>query len=225
MNLAEINIPIVDFAGFASADAVMREATVAALRAALESCGFMYLRNHGISQTQIDAVFAQSRAFFSLPQKTKDQTKPREKGSTRGYEGVGIQALDAGRPGDLKEIFQCGAEPATVRSNAWPGGMPEFRATLLGFLEAANVRCNELMKAIAVALGLPANFFEPYHDHNDSTLRLLHYPPLTGALAGGQLRAGAHTDFGGMSLLFQDDEDGLEIQSPGGRWIAAPALP
>jgi isopenicillin N synthase-like dioxygenase len=225
MTIAKTSIPIVDFAGFASADAVTRHATVAALRSALESYGFMYLGNHGVSQALIDAVFARSRAFFSLPQEVKNQAKPKDKGSTRGYEGVGVQALDEAQPGDLKEIFQCGPEPSRVRPNAWPDGRPEFRTTVLAFLDAAKVSCNNLMKAIALSLDLPANFFEPYHDRTDSTLRLLHYPPLAGAPARGQLRAGAHTDFGGMSLLFQDDEGGLEIQSTDGRWIAAPALP
>jgi isopenicillin N synthase-like dioxygenase len=81
------------------------------------------------------------------------------------------------------------------------------------------------MRAIAFALGLPQSYFEPLYDRTDPTVRLLHYPPLRGAPAPGQLRAGAHTDFGGISLLFQDDEGGLEIQAPDGRWLLAPALP
>jgi len=185
----------------------------------------MYLRNHGVAQALVDAVFAQSRQFFSLPSEVKNLAKPREQGSTRGYEGVGVQALEVGRPGDLKEIFQCGPEPARLRPNAWPEAMPEFRQTLLAFLGAARASCDALMKAIALSLGMPENYFVPFHDHTDSTLRLLHYPPLSGAPAPGQLRAGAHTDFGGMNLLFQDDEGGLEIQAPDGSWIAAPAIP
>jgi len=195
------------------------------LRAALESCGFLYLQNHGVSQSLIDAVFSRSREFFSLPTEAKQRARPKEKGSTRGYEGVGVQSLDDARPGDLKEIFQCGPEPARVRPNAWPDDLPEFRAALLDFLEAAKTSCNRLMQAIALSLGLAENYFEPFHDKTDSTLRLLRYPPLTGSPAPGQLRAGALTDFGGMNLLFQDDEGGLEIQAPDGNWVAAPALP
>ena len=73
-----------------------------------------------------------------------------------------MQALEVGRPGDLKEIFQCGPEPAQVRPNAWPEEMPEFRQTLLAFLEAAKASCDALMQAIALSLGLPGNFFVPY---------------------------------------------------------------
>ncbi|HET9916164.1 MAG TPA: 2-oxoglutarate and iron-dependent oxygenase domain-containing protein, partial [Candidatus Binatia bacterium] len=85
------------------------------LRSALETYGFMYLCNHGVAQSLIDAVFAQSRQFFSLSPEVKKRAKPRQQGSTRGYEGVGVQALEAGQPGDLKEIFQCGPEPARTR--------------------------------------------------------------------------------------------------------------
>ncbi len=219
------NIPVIDFEPMKATDGVARNSMLASLRAALEVHGFMYLRNHGIAQSLVDAVFVQSRRFFSLPAEVKNRARPREKGSTRGYEGVGVQALEAGRPGDLKEIFQCGPEPARNRPNAWPEALPEFRQTLIEFLEAARASCDGLMKAIALSLGLPENYFVPFHDRTDSTLRLLHYPPLRDAPAPGQLRAGAHTDFGGMNLLFQDDEGGLEIQAPDGSWIAAPAIP
>lgn len=219
------NIPLIDFAPLTASDHAARSSMLASLRAALELHGFMYLRNHGVAQSSVDAVFAQSRQFFSMPVEVKNRAKPSAKGSTRGYEGVGVQALEAGRPGDLKEIFQCGAEPARHRPNAWPEDLSEFRSTLLAFLEAARASCDGLMKAIALSLGLPENYFVPFHDRTDSTLRLLHYPPLQDALAPGQLRAGAHTDFGGMNLLFQDDEGGLEIQAADGSWIAAPAIP
>jgi len=218
-------IPLVDFAPLKSADAGAQGHTLATLRSALETCGFMYLRNHGVAQPLVDAVFAQSRQFFLLPPEVKNRAKPRQPGSTRGYEGVGVQALEAGRPGDLKEIFQCGAEPARTRPNAWPEELPQFRQTLLEFLDAAKTSCDQLMRVIALSLGLPQDYFVPFHDRSDSTLRLLHYPPLNGTPVPGQLRAGAHTDFGGMNLLFQDDEGGLEIQSLDGSWIAAPAIP
>ena len=149
-------IPIIDFARLTSpVGDLVRNQTLATLRGALETCGFMYLRNHGVAQPLVDAVFAQSRHFFSLPPEVKDRAKPKQPGSTRGYEGVGVQALEAGRPGDLKEIFQCGPEPARTRPNAWPEDMPEFRQTLLGLLDAARTTCDALMSAIALSLRLP----------------------------------------------------------------------
>ena len=85
--------------------------------------------------------------------------------------------------------------------------------------------CNQLMCAIAVSLGLPEAYFDPYHDRSDCTARLLHYPPLPANPLPGQMRAGTHTDFGGLSLLFQDGEGGLEIQGLESAWVPAPALP
>ena len=113
MNMTSRDIPLLDFARFTStADDVVRKHMLMTRRSALETYGFWYLRNHGVAQSLIDAVFAQSRQFFSLSPEVKNRAKPKEQGSTRGYEGVGVQALEAGRPSDLKEIFQCAPEPA-----------------------------------------------------------------------------------------------------------------
>lgn len=94
-------IPLVDFAPLTSADDSARRHILTTLRSALETSGFMYLRNHGVAQSLVKAVFAQSRQFFSLSLEAKNRAKPKETGSTRGYEGVGGQALEVGRPGDL----------------------------------------------------------------------------------------------------------------------------
>jgi isopenicillin N synthase-like dioxygenase len=216
-------IPEVDFAGFQSGDPARRATTVAALRAAFETCGFLYLRNHGVPAGVVDEVFSQSRAFFALPPEQKAAARPADAGSTLGYGGVGGQALEQGRPGDLKEIFQARPESPDDPGNYWPKALPAFREALLAFRTAATASCNQLMRAIAVSLDLPESCFEPFYHRTHATVRLLHYPPLEGTPAPGQLRAGAHTDFGGLSLLFPGAEGGLEIQAPDGTWLAAPA--
>jgi isopenicillin N synthase-like dioxygenase len=218
-------IPVVDFDGFTGGDPARRAATVAALRAALESYGFLYLRNHGIPDAVLDAMFAQSRAFFALPQEAKDAARSQDPGNTLGYGGLGSQALDEDKPADLKETYQSGPEPGVYRRNVWPEGLPGFRDTAMAFHRAATAACDQLMAAIAVSLGLPETYFEPFYGRRDSTVRLLHYPPLRGTPAPGQIRAGAHTDYGGINLLFQDDEGGLEIQTADGTWVPAPAVP
>lgn len=132
---------------------------------------------------------AGSRAFFALPLTAKQAVTAVDKGNTRGYGGVASQALDEGQPGDLKETFQAGPEPAAVRPNAWPADLPGFREAVMAFHTTATAACNQLMDAIALALGLPQADFKPFHTHSDSTARLLHYPPLQAAPAPGQLRA------------------------------------
>src|SRR5207244_4807106 len=145
-------------------------------------------------------VFARSRAFFALPQEKKSEVKATEIGG-RGYKGVGLEALDDSRPGDLKEDFQAGSEHADARPTVWPAGPPGFREAVMAFQRAASETGSRLMRAIAIALGLPESYFEPFYDRADPTVRLLHYPPLRGTPVPGQLRAGAHTHFCGISLL------------------------
>jgi isopenicillin N synthase-like dioxygenase len=219
------SIPLVDFAGFGGDDPIQRSATAAAFRSALEAVGFCYLRNHGVPASVVDRVFAQTEAFFGLPQEAKEAVRPGESASTLGYGGVGGQALEKGRPGDLKEIFQARPGPAGEEENVWPPALPAFEEAVLAFHAAAVASCSKLMAAIAVSLGLPEAYFVPLYDRSRATVRLLHYPPLSGPLAPGQIRAGAHTDFGGLSLLFPGKEGGLEIQAPDDTWLPATALP
>lgn len=216
-------IPVVDFGGMEIPE--RRTATVTALRQALETYGFCYLLNHGVPAAVVDEMFAQSRAFFSLPTEEKARVRPANPRDTRGYGGVATQALEEGRPGDLKEVFQAATETAENSGNVWPPQLPAFRPAVMAFHEAGHQACMRLMAAIALSLGLPEDYFAPYYDRNDSTARLLHYPPVLEEPAPGQIRAGAHTDFGGLNILFQDDQGGLEIQLPDGSWIPAPALP
>jgi isopenicillin N synthase-like dioxygenase len=217
-------IPVVDFGGFSSDDATRRATAAAAFREALEVVGFCYLRNHSVPASVLEAIFVQSRDFFALPLDQKNAIRPTQVGNTIGYGGVAGQALEKGRPGDLKEIFQAGDERNGVGRNLWPDQLPAFREAVLAFQAAALQACAALMRAIALSLGLPEGYFEQFYDRAETTVRLLHYPPLQEPPAPGQIRAGAHTDFGGLSLLFPG-ESGLEIQLPDGSWAGAPALP
>ena len=84
----------------------------------------------------------------------------------------------------------------------------------------------QLMRAVALSLGLPEEYFDAAHQPQSGAVLLLHYPPITEALLPGQLRSGAHTDFGTMTLLFHHgSSEGLEIQRPGGHWLHAPSIP
>lgn len=223
MENVDTQIPIVDFDGIWSSDPSRQAKTAAELRAALEAYGFLYLRNHGVPASVVDALFAQSRALFSLPSEAKEALRQNRSGK-HGYEGVARQALGDNPGGDLKEIFQSGPERPGATPNIWPKDLPKFREAILAFHEAATKAGDRLMSAVAISLGLPENYFARFFDHSEALLRLLHYPPVQGPVVPGQLRAGAHTDFVGITLLFNDYEGGLEIQAPDGAWIPVPAL-
>jgi isopenicillin N synthase-like dioxygenase len=83
----------------------------------------------------------------------------------------------------------------------------------------------KLMHGVALSLGLREEFFDAAHEPSSGAVLLLHYPPITDPLLPGQLRSGAHTDFGTMTLLFHHGSaEGLEIQRPGGTWLHAPSI-
>jgi isopenicillin N synthase-like dioxygenase len=215
-------IPVVDFDGIWSDNPSRQKATSAMLRRALESYGFLYLKNHGVSQTHLDELFEQSRAFFALPQSAKDAVKRKEDGTSRhGYEEIGGQSLDE-HFADLKELFH--GVPHDADTQLWPKELPRFREVVLSFHQAASEAAYKFISAAALSLGLREDYFASTHDRAEGSVRMLHYPPVQGPVQPGQLRAGAHTDFGGITLLFSDDENGLEIQGPDDTWLPAPAL-
>jgi isopenicillin N synthase-like dioxygenase len=218
------DIPVVDFAEFADERPAVRAATAAAVRRAFEEVGFLYLRNHGVASGVLDAVFAQSRWFFALPDEAKAAVKWESAASNRGYIPPVGQRLDEDKPTDLKEMYHAGYDDRPP-ANRWPADGPAFREAVLAFHAAADRTCAGLMQAIALSLGLAEDYFPPYFDRHRGSTRLLHYPPLSGVPLPGQIRAGAHTDFGVLSLLFQDDAGGLEIRYPDGTWTPAPTLP
>jgi isopenicillin N synthase-like dioxygenase len=217
-------IPVVDFHGFTHGDAASRAATAATLRRAIEEFGFLYLKGHGVPTGVLDALFAQSRWFFAQPPEAKHAVQSPSVANNRGYVPPTGQSLDEGKPFDLKEIFHAGYEDSPL-GNRWPSGQPGFQEAVLAFHDAAVQTCHRLMRAIASGYGLPDDYFVPLFDGPRGTTRMLHYPPLDGTPLPGQIRAGSHTDFGTLSLLFQDDAGGLEIQHPDGTWLPAPALP
>ncbi len=105
--------------------------------------------------------------------------------------------------------------------NVWPD-LPGFRETLLAYYDACLSLGVGLHRAFARDLGLAEDHFAPFFTEPMATLRLLHYPPATGA--AGEIGAGAHTDYGSITLLMTDGEPGLQARPRGGDWIDVPHL-
>lgn len=109
--------------------------------------------------------------------------------------------------------------------NCWPQGHPLFQQTVNDFFEHCAAGAQRIFRAFALALSMPPDTLTSYHQTKGYTLRLLHYPPLSAASKPGQVRAGSHSDYGSLTLLFQYDVGGLEVLSAQGKWLAAPAIP
>jgi isopenicillin N synthase-like dioxygenase len=231
------SLPVIDISGLTSESAQARRAVGAQLRAACLDKGFFYIKNHGISEPLVESVLAEARAFFALPAEQKAEVDKSRSKANRGYEPLQGQTLEAGTPPDLKEGYYIGPEhkpddPRVVAGlfnhgpNQWPVQQPQFRAVMLAYLDVMTDLAARLMTGIALSLDLPEDYFADYCRDGMTTVRLLHYPPQPAQAPGGQKGAGAHTDFGGLTLLRQDEVGGLQVwdQTSDG-WIHADPLP
>ncbi|HEY9621154.1 MAG TPA: 2-oxoglutarate and iron-dependent oxygenase domain-containing protein [Crinalium sp.] len=220
-------IPVINFGRFITGSSSDQMAIASEIYQAFREIGFLYLSHHGISANLIERVLAQSHALFALPGDVKERYAWSAAESNRGYVGVARERLNPTRPGDLKEAFNIGREPSSDRpisvtaTNRWVSELPDFKSTALEFYDACTHLANQILTAMAIALQLPSDFFTLRHDEQQHTLRLLHYPPLPADLLNDQVRAGEHSDYGSLTLLFQDSVGGLEVQTVGGDWIAA----
>ena len=214
-------------------------ALIAQIDQACRTHGFLQVCDHGVAPDVMAAVQRASRAFFALPEATKQRWHIQLSGHLhRGYDPIGWQALEAGRPADLKESFYLGIERGAddplvqagvpgYGANPWPDEalLPGFRAACEAYTLAMSALSRRLMGLIAQALGLPAHHFDDGMRHPAPVLRLLHYPPQQASQLDRQIGSGAHTDWGALTLLWQDDAGGLQVQAPDGQWLDVPPEP
>ncbi len=217
-----------------------RSAQVVAMRSACEELGFFRIPLTSIEDGIAADAWGQARAFFSLPVAEKAAVGFPEPGYPYGYSEYGLEALarslghdDA--VGDMKESFSVGPDcdidtlPATrgdqsawIRSpSLWPARLPELRPAWERYYQALAVVAAELMSVMAEALELPADYFEPFIDHPITSMRALHYPAAPNP-APSALRAGAHTDYGTLTILRTDQVAGLQIHTDDGWWDVPP---
>jgi isopenicillin N synthase-like dioxygenase len=225
------SIPVIDLG-----PANSTPATVAAeIGRACRETGFFLVSNHGVPQSLVDAQFEWSRRFFDLPLADRIALHMRNSPTYAGYEPVGGQTLDSDTPPDLKESFYVNQDlpddhpyvQARIRGyggNLWPA-LPGFRVQMLAYYAAVEALAARTMRLLALSLELDADYFESAFACPSATLRLIKYPPHPQDARDNQLGAGAHTDWGAVTVLAQDDIGGLEVENAAGEWIAAPPMP
>lgn len=235
-----LEIPLIDFSAFVSSDPATRLTTAQAILSGFQRAGFIYLRNHGIARTTVKSTFAESAKFFARPQSQKDGMAWTTPEANRGYVAHGrekttdlvnpedIEKIRAQEGADLKESLEIGREGEPNHPNSWPDKYDEegaeFKRKMLEFFDQCKELHVQVMRAIAVGLGIDATWFDGFCDAGDNTLRLLHYPEVKAnsfKVNKNQVRAGAHTDYGSITLLFQDMAGGLQVLSPNGNFIDA----
>ncbi|KAG0649729.1 2-oxoglutarate-dependent dioxygenase mpl2 [Hyphodiscus hymeniophilus] len=235
---SNFNVPTVDLAPyFADPNSIEALKIVNQVRDACITTGFFQLIGHGIPRGFQDEVFGGSAALFNLPIEEKKKLDKSESvgASNRGYELIGNQGLQEGTLPDLREGFYIGKEiPASdprVQNNAflmgpnlWPPSslVPEhlFREPMEKYYELMLNLTLTVMDILAAGLPYGPNVFQEFVSNDPvASIRLLHYPPQT-TDATNQLGSGAHTDFGAITLLLQDEIGGLQVWNGEGKvWV------
>jgi isopenicillin N synthase-like dioxygenase len=216
------DIPIVDIGDFTH-DAAAPERISAEVTEALTKSGFMYVRGHGLDPALIGRAFAVSSRFFALPDEHKNQWRYGSVEANFGFQAIEGESLDPDSKPDLKESFTMrNARAWASRTDRWPD--TEFRDMALAFYDASFAAAYRVLGILAATLRLPKEFFAERHLGENVTLRFLHYPANLPTRSGDQLGAGAHTDYGSITLLFQDDVGGLELKGADGTWRLAPPV-
>ena len=186
---------------------------------ALSEYGLMTVTNCGIDLDLLARAYTASLEFFTGPEEIKRRCAYLSADENFGYQGLEEENLDPTAPADLKETFTMrNVVNRPLPAQRWPS--PEFsdlmHALFANVLEAGY----RLQRVLAEALDLEDAFFTDCHSGENVTLSLLYYPAAAGdPIAVGQMGAGAHTDYGLLTLLFQDNTGGLQVRDTHNKWI------
>ncbi|KAL9094842.1 MAG: hypothetical protein Q9165_002791 [Trypethelium subeluteriae] len=225
------SVPIIDFHFFLNGTDDQKNSTAAQIKDTFQDVGFVYLTNHGVARKKVEECFEWSKSFFDLSLEMK-MLAPHPPGAShhRGYSGIGRERVSQNvfdrdaihelrKVPDIKESFESGNVADNLQPNIWlpEDKLPGFRGRFMeDFFVDCAVLIRQVFSAIALGFSLPPTFFQPFHSRELYQLRLLHYPPISEhALSSGEKgRLDAHSDFGTLTLLFQDDVGGLEVEHP-----------
>jgi isopenicillin N synthase-like dioxygenase len=236
-------IPTLDMSPYLSGQPGGREAVAEHLREISMRVGFFYLNGHGIPKELINAVFAESRRFFGLPDSMKrtipyittDTLKSGYQNSfTDGTQRANINIISDARPNMLEKFsinreggsgrLDTPNEETTAAINIWPENLPGFKQTLQGYHAAIETLGRQFLPLWCTSLGLPPDFLDRFFDKPHLTMSLLHYPPQK-EVGKRQYGIAPHTDNALMTFLAQADVPGLAVRMPSGHWRAVEIVP
>ena len=227
-------IPVIDVGALQTDSRADVKTVATALRKAAEGPGFFYISNHGVSRAVIEAAFDASRRFFALP--IEEKRRVAINALHRGFiETGGAKMYDKAKV-DLKESYLWGLElglddPDVIAGkplmgpNQWPDFLPGFQAPLYAYYNAVVDCGRSLLGALALSLELPREFFEPRFAKPLARGSIIYYPPQPADMGEDQFGVAPHSDYGGITLLYQDDKGGLQVRGRSGDWVMAHPIP
>jgi isopenicillin N synthase-like dioxygenase len=236
-------VPVIDLAPVLGGGRAGRARVAGAIDAACREIGFFAITGHGVPAALVERLRTRAHAFFALPLAEKLAARHPIAGTNRGYHPVGGETLSASQdeaaPPDLKEFFHVG--PVDTRDdpyytsprgrrhfepNIWPARPAGFEEAATAYYRAMSELVLVLMRLAALALDVEERFFDDKVDRSVGTMRLNYYPAQAVAPRPGQLRASAHTDYGGFTVLSGEDvPGGLQVRTRDGRWIDVATTP
>lgn len=239
-----LHVPVIDLTPYRDGTPEGKAAVAAQVDQACRDIGFLVVSGHGIPEDLIEKTHAISKSFFERPHAEKLAVDRPAPDQVRGYSAVGGEglsfSLDEPTPPDIKESLSIGpvdvpaGEPYYTGAaagphfapNVWPQEPPELKAIWSTYFRAVDILARDMMRIFALGLNLDETYFDPTIDRNISMMRVLRYPAQTSAPLPGQLRAGAHSDYGSMTILRKELSDkSLQVKNKLGEWVDVPVIP
>ncbi|MFT6291316.1 MAG: isopenicillin N synthase-like dioxygenase [Ilumatobacter sp.] len=235
--MSSTRIPVIDISSFT--DGTDQEGVARAVAEACRDTGFFVITGHGVDPELTKSVRSAATDFFRQPVDEKNRSSG---GSSVGYSPLQAESLAKSlgddTPPDLKEAYTIAQVDATddayftdesaaffFPDNVWPQTPSEFEHLSTSYYRAMGQLSELMFQVFAVALDLPADHFAPVIDKHFSYFRYVYYPVPDGPVQPGQLRAGAHTDYGSFTFVnFNDAPGGLQVNTGEDTWIDVPVI-
>jgi len=221
-------IPVIDVSALLSGE--NDTSTVQAIGSACRDIGFIYIKNHGFPPALIDNLVKAGAGFFSrsMEEKNKITVDERMRGYLplryRSYEGETVAATSNQEGFWIGEERPLNANNRLDGPNRWPDNSEALKVAMQAYYSASTDLSVVLLNAFSRALGMHADYFKNLFATQSSMLKLNHYPPQENPKHLSNIGVVPHTDSGGFTILWQDENDGLEIQSKSGEWVVAPPI-
>lgn len=228
------SIPSLDLADFTTGDPNRKAKFVKQLGEAYNSIGFVAIRNHYLTDELSGKLYSTIKKFYAQPDQVKQKYEIPGLAGQRGYIGKGKEHAKGRNTGDLKEFYHVGQEvldndpiKKEYPDNVWPTELPEFKDVALEVYKRLEKTGIQMLRAIALYLNLPENYFDDKVHHGNSILRPIHYFPIEDpdSVPADAVRAAEHGDINLITLLMGASADGLQVLRRDGKWIPITALP
>jgi isopenicillin N synthase-like dioxygenase len=229
-SIAPSAIPVIDIGSLIEGSLEQYRNVADSFLVAAQSVGFFYVKNHKVPKALIDDAFAVSADFFSRSTEFKESVRVNDR--HRGFLSVGQAKMQGSTTKDLKESFIWGREYSAdaltlladnplIGRNQWPQFVPRMPQVLNAYFERCIELGQSLLRVFAVALDADPEYFAESFDCTISRGSTLYYPPQPPQLGDKQFGVAPHTDYGCLTLLYQDQVAGLQVLGTQGNWISA----